>query len=316
PPSAPPAPRGTRRSAAPWPAAAPPRPTAPTPARRARRRRRTRRAGRPCPCCAGSPSPARTPAARGAAARPPRRLARTRSRRATRARRPSAGAGRAGPATSAPTSWPPPRSAPGSAQPCDITHARTHLQSVSHRADTIRHMRSRRSTLAVPGSNPRFIEKAQGLPADEVFLDLEDAVAPSAKEEARKNVIAALNEGDWDGKIRVVRINDLRTHWAYRDVIEVVEGAGAKLDCLMLPKVQEPDDVRWLDRLLTQIETAMGYPVGRIGIEAQIEDARGMTNIDAIAASSPRLETLIFGPGDFMASINMKTLVVGEQPPG
>ena len=177
-------------------------------------------------------------------------------------------------------------------------------------------MRSRRSTLAVPGSNPRFIEKAQGLPADEIFLDLEDAVAPSAKEEARKNVVAALNEGDWDGKIRVVRINDLRTHWAYRDVIEVVEGAGAKLDCLMLPKVQEPDDVRWLDRLLTQIETAMGYPVGRIGIEAQIEDARGMTNIDAIAASSPRLETLIFGPGDFMASINMKTLVVGEQPPG
>ncbi|TNY35182.1 HpcH/HpaI aldolase/citrate lyase family protein [Thermomonospora catenispora] len=177
-------------------------------------------------------------------------------------------------------------------------------------------MRSRRSTLAVPGSNPRFIEKAQGLPADEVFLDLEDAVAPSAKEEARKNVIAALNEGDWGGKVRVVRVNDLRTHWAYRDVIEVVEGAGANLDCVMLPKVQEPDDVRWLDRLLTQIETAMGYEVGRIGIEAQIEDARGMTNIDAIAASSPRLETLVFGPGDFMASINMKTLTVGEQPPG
>ncbi|WP_119727431.1 HpcH/HpaI aldolase/citrate lyase family protein [Thermomonospora amylolytica] len=177
-------------------------------------------------------------------------------------------------------------------------------------------MRSRRSTLAVPGSNPRFIEKARGLPADEVFLDLEDAVAPSAKEAARKNVVAALNEGGWDGKIRVVRVNDLRTHWTYRDVIEVVEGAGANLDCVMLPKVQEPGDVRWLDRLLTQIETTMGYEVGRIGIEAQIEDARGMTDIDAIAASSPRLETLVFGPGDFMASINMKTLTVGEQPPG
>jgi citrate lyase subunit beta/citryl-CoA lyase len=177
-------------------------------------------------------------------------------------------------------------------------------------------MRSRRTTLAVPGSNRRFIEKAQGLPADEIFLDLEDAVAPSAKEDARKNVIAALNEGDWGGKVRVVRVNDLETRWAYRDVIEVVEGAGADLDCVMLPKVQDPSHVRWLDRLLIQIERAMGYQEGRIGIEAQIEDARGMVNIDAIAASSSRLETLVFGPGDLMASINMKTLVVGEQPPG
>ncbi|MFI6517374.1 HpcH/HpaI aldolase/citrate lyase family protein [Spirillospora sp. NPDC050679] len=177
-------------------------------------------------------------------------------------------------------------------------------------------MRSRRTTLAVPGSNPRFIEKAQGLPADEIFLDLEDAVAPAAKEEARKGVVAALNEGDWTGKTRVVRINDLETHWAYRDVIEVVEGAGANLDCVMLPKVQDPSHVQWLDRLLGQIERAVGLEPGRIGIEAQIEDARGMVNIDAIAASSPRLETLVFGPGDFMASINMRTLVVGEQPPG
>ncbi|MEW2352668.1 CoA ester lyase [Spirillospora sp. NPDC029432] len=177
-------------------------------------------------------------------------------------------------------------------------------------------MRSRRTTLAVPGSNPRFIEKAQGLPADEIFLDLEDAVAPDVKERARGNVVAALNEGDWAGRIRVVRINDLETRWAYRDVIEVVEGAGRNLDCVMLPKVQDASHVQWLDRLLTQIERAMGYEEGRIGIEAQIEDARGMVNIDAIAASSPRLETLVFGPGDFMASINMKTLVVGEQPPG
>ncbi|MEV5825942.1 CoA ester lyase [Spirillospora sp. NPDC052242] len=177
-------------------------------------------------------------------------------------------------------------------------------------------MRSRRTTLAVPGSNPRFIEKAQGLPADEIFLDLEDAVAPSAKEAARASVVAALNEGDWTGKIRVVRVNDLDTPFAYRDVIEVVEGAGANLDAIMLPKVQDPSHVQWLDRLLTQIEGAMGYEPGRIGIEAQIEDARGMTRIDDIAASSPRLETLVFGPGDFMASINMKTLVVGEQPPG
>ncbi|PRX07948.1 UNVERIFIED_ORG: citrate lyase subunit beta/citryl-CoA lyase [Actinomadura viridilutea] len=177
-------------------------------------------------------------------------------------------------------------------------------------------MRSRRTTLAVPGSNPRFIEKAQGLPADEVFLDLEDAVAPSAKDEARKNVVAALNEGDWSGKVRVVRVNDVETPWAYRDVIEVVEGAGANLDCLMLPKVRDASHVQWLDRLLTQIELAMGYEPGRIGIEAQIEDARGLAGVDEIAASSPRLETLVFGPGDLMASLNMKTLVVGEQPPG
>jgi len=177
-------------------------------------------------------------------------------------------------------------------------------------------MRARRTVLAVPGSSPRFIEKARGLPADEFFLDLEDAVAPSAKEEARKTVVAALNEGGWDGKTRVVRINDLETHWAYRDVIEVVEGAGANLDAVLLPKARDASHVQWLDRLLTQIERAMGYEPGRIGIEAQIEDARGMVNADAIAASSPRLEALAFGPGDLMASINMKTLVVGEQPPG
>ncbi|MEU4576784.1 MULTISPECIES: CoA ester lyase [Nonomuraea] len=177
-------------------------------------------------------------------------------------------------------------------------------------------MRSRRSVLAVPGSNPRFLEKAQGLPADEVFLDLEDAVAPLAKEEARRNIVAALREGDWTGKTRVVRVNDLTTQWTYRDVIEIVEGAGDKLDCLMLPKVQDPTEIVWLDTLLTQIEKTMGFEVGRIGIEAQIENARGLVNADSIAGSSKRLETLVFGPADFMASINMRTLVVGEQPPG
>ncbi|MEQ4716876.1 CoA ester lyase [Nonomuraea sp. B19D2] len=177
-------------------------------------------------------------------------------------------------------------------------------------------MRSRRSVLAVPGSNPRFLEKAQTLPVDEVFLDLEDSVAPLAKEQARKNIVTALREGDWAGKTRVVRVNDLTTQWTYRDVIEVVEGAGEFLDCVMLPKVQDATEVVWLDTLLTQIEKTMGYEVGRIGIEAQIENARGLVNADAIAGSSRRLETLVFGPADFMASINMRTLVVGEQPPG
>ncbi|MFI6818478.1 HpcH/HpaI aldolase/citrate lyase family protein [Nonomuraea sp. NPDC050328] len=177
-------------------------------------------------------------------------------------------------------------------------------------------MRSRRSILAVPGSSLRFLEKAQTLPADEVFLDLEDAVAPLAKAEARKNIVDALRTGDWSGKTRAVRVNGLETQWTYRDVIEVVEGAGEQLDCLILPKVQDPTEVVWLDTLLTQIERTMGYEVGRIGIEAQIENARGLVNVDAIAGSSKRLEALVFGPADFMASIKMRTLVVGQQPPG
>lgn len=177
-------------------------------------------------------------------------------------------------------------------------------------------LRPRRSCLAVPGSNPRFLEKAQGLPADQVFLDLEDACAPLAKEGARHTIVKFLNEGDWSGKTRVVRVNDWTTHWTYRDVITVVEGAGQNLDCIMLPKVQDAQQVTALDMLLTQIETTMGLEAGRIGIEAQIENAKGLVNVDEIAAASPRMETIVFGPADFMASINMKSLVVGEQPPG
>ncbi len=177
-------------------------------------------------------------------------------------------------------------------------------------------LRPRRSCLAVPGSNPRFLEKAQTLPADQVFLDLEDAVAPLVKEKARQAVVEALTGGDWTGKIRAVRVNDWTTHWTYRDVITVVEGAGDRLDCVMLPKVADAGQVTALDLLLTQIEKTAGLPVGRIGIEAQIENATGLMNVEAIAASSPRLETIIFGPADFMASINMRSLVVGEQPPG
>src|SRR5690348_7240026 len=177
-------------------------------------------------------------------------------------------------------------------------------------------LRPRRSCLAVPGSNPRFLEKAQGLPADQVFLDLEDACAPLVKESARHAIVDALNNGDWAGKTRVVRVNDWTTHWTYRDVITVVEGAGPNLDCVMLPKVQNASQIEALDLLITQIEKTMGFEAGRIGIEAQIENATGLVNVDAIAASSPRLETIIFGPADFMASINMKSLVVGEQPPG
>jgi citrate lyase subunit beta / citryl-CoA lyase len=179
-----------------------------------------------------------------------------------------------------------------------------------------RTVRPRRSCLAVPGSNPRFLEKAQGLPADQVFLDLEDACAPLAKEGARHTIVDFLNNGDWTGKTRVVRVNDWTTRWTYRDVVTVVEGAGANLDCLMLPKVQNAAQVQALDMLLTQIEKTVGLEIGRIGIEAQIENAAGLVNVDEIAAASPRLETIVFGPADFMASINMKSLVVGALIPG
>jgi citrate lyase subunit beta / citryl-CoA lyase len=174
----------------------------------------------------------------------------------------------------------------------------------------------RRSSLAVPGSSPKMIDKARTLPADEVFLDLEDACAPLAKPDARKTIVAALNEGGWGQRVRVVRVNDWTTQWTYHDVVEIVEGAGANLDCIMLPKVQSAEQVVALDLLMTQVEKTMGYEVGRIGIEAQIENAQGLINVDAIATASPRVETVIFGPADFMASIKMRSLVVGEPPPG
>ena len=161
-----------------------------------------------------------------------------------------------------------------------------------------------------------MLDKARTLPVDQVFMDIEDAVAPLAKPQARKNIVAALNEGGYEGKIRTVRVNDWTTQWTYSDVIEVVEGAGANLDAIMLPKAQTADQIIALDLLLTQLEKSNGLEVGRIGIEAQIENALGLINVDAIAQASPRVETIIFGPADFMASINMKSLVVGEQPLG
>lgn len=176
--------------------------------------------------------------------------------------------------------------------------------------------RSRRTTLAVPGSNPRFIDKARELAVDEVFLDLEDAVAPAEKEQSRGLVARALRDGGWGEKVRAVRINDARTRWAYRDVIDVVEQAGAGLDSIVLPKVTGPADILWLDLLLGQVELAAGLDPGRIAIEAQIEDAAGLASVEAIAAASPRLEALIFGPADFMASLGMRSLTVGAPPAG
>jgi citrate lyase subunit beta/citryl-CoA lyase len=168
----------------------------------------------------------------------------------------------------------------------------------------------------VPGSSPRFLDKARGLNADHVLLDLEDSVAPDAKGDARALVVAALTEGGWDGKVTTVRVNDATTRWAYRDVTEVVEQAGRHLDAVVLPKVTGPAQVAWLDVLLGQVEQAAGLEPGRIGIEAQIEDARGLESAEAIAGASPRLETLIFGPADFMASLGMRSLEIGVPPQG
>nr|WP_197376558.1 CoA ester lyase [Mycolicibacterium baixiangningiae] len=175
--------------------------------------------------------------------------------------------------------------------------------------------RPRRTCLSVPGSSAKMIEKAKGLPADEVFLDLEDAVAPDAKAEARTRVAVALAEPGWAAQVRGVRVNDWTTPWTYADVIEVVSTAGAHLDIIVLPKVTDISHIHALDLLLTQLETTHGLPVGRIGIEAQIENAAGLTHIDAIAAA-PRVQALVLGPADMMASLNMRTLVVGEQPQG
>ncbi|NNG18421.1 CoA ester lyase [Naumannella sp. ID2617S] len=173
----------------------------------------------------------------------------------------------------------------------------------------------RRTVLAVPGSSDRFLTKARGLQVDAVFLDLEDAVAPAAKAEARGRIVRALAE-QWRAPLLTVRVNDWSTEWTYADVIEVVSGAGERIDALVLPKVRSRDDVVALDLILTQVERVHGLEVGRIGIEAQIEDARGLLNVEEIAGASPRMRSLVFGPGDFMASVGMASTNVGEQPAG
>ncbi|OBK00603.1 citrate (pro-3S)-lyase [Mycolicibacterium fortuitum] len=160
-----------------------------------------------------------------------------------------------------------------------------------------------------------MIEKAKSLPADEVFLDLEDAVAPEAKAAARTQVAAALADDGWAGQLRGVRVNDWTTPWTYADVIEVVSTAGAVLDLIVLPKVTDVAHVQALDLLLSQLEATHGLEPGRIGVEAQIENAQGLTNVDAIAAG-PRVQALVLGPGDMAASLNMRTLEVGGQPDG
>jgi malyl-CoA/(S)-citramalyl-CoA lyase len=174
--------------------------------------------------------------------------------------------------------------------------------------------RLNRSELAVPGSRVELFEKAAKSAVDVIFLDLEDAVAPDAKPQARKNLIQALNDINWNGKTISMRINGLDTHYAYRDLVEVLEGAPDKLDLIMIPKVGTAADVYAVDMLITQIETATNAKK-RIGLEMIIESALGMANIDAIAGASKRNESLHFGVADYAASIKAKTVDIGGPHP-
>ena len=175
--------------------------------------------------------------------------------------------------------------------------------------------RLQRSELAVPGSNPGMFEKAANSQADYVFLDCEDAVAPDDKARARKNIIEALNDIDWKGKTLCVRINGLDTHYMYRDVVDIVEQAGQHLDTILIPKAGTASDIYMVDCLVTQIETAKGLEKNRIGLEALIETALGMANVESIAQGSPRMEALHFGVADFAASCRARTVVIGGLNP-
>ena len=174
--------------------------------------------------------------------------------------------------------------------------------------------RLHRSELAVPGSNTRMLEKAPTAGADLVFLDLEDAVAPDDKDQSRKNVIEALNDLDWSGCAVSVRINGLDTHYCYRDIVDVVEQAGDKLDTILIPKVGTPADILFVSTMLEQIEAAK--KIKPINIHILIETALGMANVESIAQTCPeRLEAMVFGVADYAASTQARTTQMGGANP-
>jgi malyl-CoA/(S)-citramalyl-CoA lyase len=181
---------------------------------------------------------------------------------------------------------------------------------MSFKTITLAPDRLNRSELAVPGSNPKLFEKAAKSAADVIFLDLEDAVAPDDKPQARKNIIAAIGDMDWGNKVLAVRINGLDTHFMYRDVVDVLEQASDRLDLIMIPKVGTAADVYALDMLCTQIESAKGRKK-KVGFELIIETALGMQNINEIAVASPRNESLHFGVADYAASTRARTTSIG-----
>ena len=187
---------------------------------------------------------------------------------------------------------------------------------MSHTRYAPARQRLQRSELAVPGSTPALFEKAAASDVDYVFLDLEDAVAPGDKVQARRNVIEGLRDIDWRGlgKTISVRINGIDTHYMYRDVVDVVEQAGEHLDTILIPKVGVPADVYMVDAMVSQIEEATGL-TGKIGIEALIETTLGMVNVEAIATSRPRLEAMHFGVADYAASCRARTTNIGGLNP-
>ncbi len=171
--------------------------------------------------------------------------------------------------------------------------------------------RARRCQLSVPGSSEKMLAKAAAANVDHVFCDLEDAVAPSAKVEAREKISWALNNLDWGRKTRCVRINDVTTQWCHDDVIHLVEKAGPNIDTIMLTKPYSAAEVVFLDRLLLQLEKKLGMK-RRIGIEVLIEEVQALQNVEEISRSSDRLECLIFGMGDYSGSQGMDTRVIGD----
>ena len=171
--------------------------------------------------------------------------------------------------------------------------------------------RVRRSELSTPGHSEKMIAKAAQSAADMVFLDLEDAVAPSAKVPARKNIIAGLNDLDWGTKIRSFRCNSVDTQWCHDDIAEIVTGAGPNIDVIMVPKIKGPREVWFVDDLLTGLELKLGLEVGRIGIECLVEEVEALQTVDEIATCSPRLEALTLGVGDLSASQGMRLGHIG-----
>lgn len=174
--------------------------------------------------------------------------------------------------------------------------------------------RLHRSELAVPGSNPRMLEKAPHAGADIVFLDLEDAVAPDDKAQARTNIIAALSNDDWSKCAVSIRMNGLDTHYAYRDLVDIVEACGDKLDTILIPKVGSAADVYFVATMLSQIEAYKGYQP--INIHVLIETAMGMANVEEIARACPeRMEAMVFGVADYAASVRARTTQIGGSNP-
>jgi citrate lyase subunit beta / citryl-CoA lyase len=172
-------------------------------------------------------------------------------------------------------------------------------------------VRLSRSVLAVPASKWKMVEKGPLSGADLFFLDLEDAVAPNEKAAARENVVQAIKELDWQGRPTFYRINSLDTPYFYRDVIEVVEEAGEGLDLILVPKVERAEDLSTLDTLLTSVELNAGLEPGKVKLEAQVETAKGLVSIDAVARATERLEALVLGPGDFAASVRIPQMSIG-----